>query len=102
MEDMIAKILDMDRKARDMTNAAQQSKIDYEKEIIRTKEKIKTDYIEKANERIRINTQAAQKSADEKLAGIEEKNEAVIRSLEKADAENHEKWVNEIVSRVLE
>ena len=39
MEDMISKIIDMDKKARDMTNAARQSKIDYEKEIIHTKEK---------------------------------------------------------------
>ena len=100
MEDMISKIIDMDKKARDMTNAARQSKIDYEKEIIHTKEKIKNDYLERANERIRINTQAAQKKADEKLARIEEQNEEVIRKMNKTYDDYREKWVEDIVSRV--
>lgn len=101
MEDMISKIIDMDKKARDMTNEAVQSKINYEKEIIRTKEKIKNDYLERANERIKINTQAAQKSADEKLAAIEKKNEALTAELDRSYSQNKEKWVNEIVDRVI-
>lgn len=101
MEDMISKIIDMDKKARDMTNEAVQSKINYEKEIIRTKEKIKNDYLERANERIKINTQAAQKSADEKLAAIEKKNEALTAELDLSYSQNKEKWVNEIVDRVI-
>lgn len=101
MEDMISKIIDMDKKARDMTNEAVQSKINYEKEIIRTKEKIKNDYLERANERIKINTQAAQKSADEKLAAIEKKNEALTAELNQSCSQNKEKWVNEIVERVI-
>ena len=43
----------------------------------------------------------AQKRADEKLAGITEKNQAVIEKLEKSYAENGDKWVNEIVERVI-
>ncbi len=101
MEDMISKIIDMDKKARDMTNAARQSKLDHEKEIIRTKEKIKNDYLERANERIRINTQALQKKADEKLAVIEKKNEEIIRKMNEAFDANKAKWVDEIVSRTI-
>ena len=101
MEDMISKIIDMDKKARDMTNAARQSKLDHEKEIIHTKEKIKNDYLERANERIRINTQALQKKADEKLAVIEKKNEEIIRKMNEAFDANKAKWVDEIVSRTI-
>ena len=101
MEDMISKIIDMDKQARDMTNAARQSKLDHEKEIIRTKEKIKNDYLERANERIRINTQALQKKADEKLAVIEKKNEEIIRKMNEAFDANKAKWVDEIVSRTI-
>ena len=97
---MISKIIDMDKQARDMTNAARQSKLDHEKEIIRTKEKIKNDYLERANERIRINTQALQKKADEKLAVIEKKNEEIIGKMNEAYKNNKDKWVDEIVSRV--
>ena len=75
--------------------------INYENEVLLTKEKIKTDYLERANKRILINQQTAQKRADEKLAGITEKNQAVIEKLEKSYAENGDKWVNEIVERVI-
>lgn len=101
MEDMISKIVDMDKKARDMTSEAQQSKIDYEKQIILTKEKIKNDYLERAKKRIEINRRTAQQKSDEALAQIEAKNAAVIENLKKTHSENHENWVDEIVSRVL-
>lgn len=101
LEDMISKILDMDKKARDLTDAAVQSKVNYENEIIHTKEKIKNDYIERANERIKINTRLAQKTADEKLAALEKKNAAIIDHLDKENKENRDRWVNEIVQRVI-
>lgn len=101
MEDMISKIVDMDKKARGITDEAQQSKIDYEKEIIRKKEKIKNDFLERAKERIRINKQTAQKKADEELKLIEEKNAAIIAALDKTYSENHDKWVDRIVERVI-
>ena len=101
MEDMISKIVDMDKKARGITDEAQQSKIDYEKEIIRKKEKIKNDFLERAKERIRINKQTAQKKADEELKLIEEKNAAIIAALDKTHSENHDKWVDRIVERVI-
>lgn len=101
MEEMIAKIVEMDKKAREMNEKAQKTKLNYENEVLLTKEKIKTDYLERANKRILINQQTAQKRADEKLAGITEKNQAVIQKLEKSYAENGDKWVNEIVERVV-
>ena len=101
MEEMIAKIVEMDKKAREMNEKAQKTKLNDENEVLLTKEKIKTDYLERANKRISINQQTAQKRADEKLAGITEKNQAVIEKLEKSYAENGDKWVNEIVERVI-
>lgn len=101
MEDMIARIIDMDKKARDITNKAQQTKVDYEKEIILKKEKIKQDYLERAKERVKVNRQNAQKKADDSLKKIEAKNAAVMEKLKKTDAENHDRWVSEIVQRVL-
>lgn len=101
MEDMISKIVDMDKKARDLTKEAQQSKVDYEKQIIQKKEKIKTDFLERAKERVKINKQTAQKKADEQLVLIEEKNAAIIDTLDKTYAEHKDEWVNEIVARVV-
>ncbi len=101
MEDMISKIVDMDKKARDITDEAQKSKIDYENQIIRTKEKIKNDYLERAKKRIEINRQTAQKKAEEQLQLLEEKNGAIIENLDKTYSENCDNWVNTIVDRVI-
>ncbi|MGN0470318.1 MAG: hypothetical protein ACI4GV_05325 [Acutalibacteraceae bacterium] len=101
MEDMISKIVDMDKKARDITAEAQKSKIDYEHQIIQTKEKIKNDYLERAVERVKINQQTAQKRADEALKVIQSKNAAIIDNLEKTYSEKSDSWVDEIVSRVV-
>ncbi len=101
MEDMIAKIIDMDKKARNLTDEAQKSKISYENEILKTKEKIKNDYLARAKDRIEINKQTAQKKADAQLKVIEEKNDSIIRKLDGSYSENGDKWVNDIVERVI-
>ena len=101
MEDMIAKIVEMDKKARELNEKAQKTKIDYEHQVVIKKETIKNDYLERAKKRIAINQQTAQKRADEKLAGIQAKNQAVSERLERSYADNGDKWVDEIVSRVI-
>ena len=101
MEDMISKIVDMDKKARDITDEAQKSKIDYENRIILAREKIKTDFLERAKKRVEINEQTARKKSDEKLRLIEEKNNAILADLDKVYSENCDKWVDEIVARVV-
>ena len=101
MEDMIAKIVEMDKRARGLSDETAQSRADYEKEITLAKEKIKNDYLERAKERIRINRQTEQKKADESLRRIEAENAVIIETLEKCDRENHDKWVDEIYSRIV-
>ena len=102
VEDMIAKIVEMDKKARELNDKAQKTKVDYEHQIILKKEKIKTDYLERAKKRIAINQQTAQKRADEKLKRNHEKNDAISERLEAAYAENGNAWVERIVQNVLE
>lgn len=102
MEDMIAKIVEMDKKARELNDKAQKTKVDYENQIILKKEKIKNDYLERAKKRIAINQQTAQKRADEKLALIETQNQAIVAKLEKTYVENVDKWVDEITARVID
>lgn len=101
MEDMIARIVEMDKKARELNEKARKTKIDYEHQVVAKKETIKNDYLERAKKRIAINQQTAQKRADEKLAGIQAKNQAVSERLERSYADNGDKWVDEIVSRVI-
>lgn len=102
MEDMIAKIIEMDKKAREMNDEAQRKKLDYEQHIIRKKESIKNDYLERAKKRIAINQQTAQKKADSTLAMIRERDEAIIRELEQSYEKNCDAWVNTIVAHVTD
>lgn len=102
MEDMIAKIVEMDRKAQDMTDEAQQKRLDYEQHILRKKERIKNEYLERAKKRIAINQQSAQKKADNTLAMIKERDEVIIKELDKAYEKNCDTWVNTIVARVTD
>lgn len=99
---MIAKIVEMDKKARDMTEAAQKSKRDYENQVIEKRESIKNEYLERAKKRIAINQEAAQKKADASLRQTEAHNAAVIEQLDSSYRNNCDRWVDEIVARVLD
>ncbi len=99
---MIAKIVEMDKKARDMTAEAQRNKLDYENQVIAKRESIKNDFLERAKKRIAINQESAQKKADASLKLIEERDSAVIRRLDSVYETNCDKWVDEIVARVID
>ncbi len=102
MEDMIARIVEMDKKARDMTAQAQKNKLDYEQQIIEKRESIKQDYLDRAQKRIAINSEAAQKRSEKSLQLIEERDNKTIDALNSSYEKNCDKWVDEIVSRVVE
>lgn len=101
MEDMIARIVEMDKKARDMTKQAQQSKLDYENQIIAKRESIKTDFLERAKKRIAINQETAQKKADITRQQAETRNRAIIEKMESDYQQHGDTWVDMIVNRVL-
>ena len=84
-----------------MNEKAQHEKHDFEKEVIAKRESIKNDYLERAGKRIAINRQSAQKKADASLRLIEERDSAVISRLNSVYEENRDKWVDEIVERVI-
>ncbi len=99
---MIAKIVEMDKKARDMTEEAHRDKLDYENQVIAKRENIKNDFLERAKKRISINQDTAQRKADASLRLIEERDSAVIAGLDSVYKQNCDKWVDEIVARVTE
>lgn len=101
LEDMIARIVEMDKKARDMTEQAQKNKLDYENQIIAKRESIKNDFLERAKKRIAINQESAQKRADATLQQAEKRNSAIIQKMESDYAQHCDSWVDEIVERVI-
>lgn len=102
MKDMIAKIIDMDQKARDISAEAQKSKVDVAQEVAEIKEKIREDYLARARERIKKNQKIEKKAADEEWELISKKHKKIIEDLDKTYSEKRDEWINTIVKRVIE
>ena len=102
MEDMLAKIVEMDEKARELTEEANQEKVSSEADIAKAKEDVYNNYIEKARKRIAKNEITERKAADEKLKKSQQEQKEALKRLEKTFSENCDKWVDSIVSAVIE
>lgn len=101
MQDMLAKIVEMDEKARGLTAQAEKIKAESEKDIAKIREDIYNDYIERARKRIKINEAAQRQAAENNWKSIEKQQRQAADNLEKLYAEKGEDWINEIVSRVI-
>ena len=101
MQDMLAKIIAMDENARKIKEGAEQNKIKSEKEIEELREKIYSDYIERAKERIEKNIAVDREYAEKSLSEYAEKVEQAEKDMQALNHDNGDKWVDEIVSRVL-
>lgn len=101
MQDLIKQIVEMDRKAREITDAAQLEKVSSEKEVAQKREQIRNDYLERARKRIALNEPNERAAAE---ADWDEKKKKIAELSEKLDAlytKNGDKWVNSIVARIL-
>lgn len=102
MQNMIAQIVGMDQKAREMTARAQQSKLDSEKEISEKREELRTRYLSRARQRIEVNRITERAAADKVWETIQQKHAEISERLDTQYKENGEEWVGTIVSHVLE
>lgn len=101
MKDMIARIIEMDKTARELTQRAQKDKIKSELEINIKKEEIRKEYLERARRRIAANEKTERISAQEQKQKILEKYNNLSESLTKIYKDNCDNWVNIIVKHVL-
>lgn len=101
MQNLIKEIVDMDKKAREITDAAQAEKINSEKETAQKRMQIRQDYLSRARQRIKknepIEREAAETAWKEKAAYYKQ----ISEKLDKTYAENIDRWVEEIVNRVI-
>lgn len=101
MQDMLAKIIAMDENARKIKQQAEQDKINSEREIEELREKIYSDYIERAKKRIETNIAIDRNLTEESLKAYSEKVEKAESDMEQLYADKGEAWADEIVARVL-
>ena len=101
MQDMIAQIVEMDEKARRMTEQAQQDKLHAEQEIAKRREQIEKEYLERARDRLEKNEQTEREMAMQALEDIETKNTAAAARLDAQYEENAQQWVQQLFERVI-
>lgn len=102
MKDMISKIIDMDQKARDLTDEVQKSKVDTAQEVAIMKEKIRENYLNRARKRIKLNQKTEQEAANNEWDLICKKHKKILENLENTYSKKSDEWINTIVKRVIE
>ena len=101
MQDLLAKIIAMDEKARKMQDKQKLHKIESEKEIEQLRESIYNDYIERAKIQIDQNIAEDQAAADQELEAYRKSTEQAKADMQARFDECHDEWVKTIVDRVL-
>lgn len=102
MKDMIGKIVDAEKEARELTENVKQSKITVEQEIFELKKKIKEDYLIRARARIKINETTEQKEADKNWKEISKNQSEVRKKLNEIYKMKKSEWVAQIINNILE
>lgn len=101
MRDMIARIIEMDKAARELTQKVQKDKVNSEEEIKLLKEEIRNDYLQRARKRIEKNEKIERQEAEKRLKIISENKDNILKRLDEAYSKKKDMWVDAIVKRVL-
>jgi hypothetical protein len=101
MDDMLQKIIDMDKKAQKLDEKNQNKKENLEKEILEIKQNIYDEYMEKAKVTAKENEEEIIKAAEDKWNKDEATRAEVMNKLVLDFEKNQDKWVDTIVERVL-
>lgn len=101
MQDLMKQIVEMDKKARRITDSAQKEKVDSQKEIVQKREQIHANYLERARKHIEKAEPQERAVAEAQWEKKKEKFSGLSKNLDGLYQKNGDKWVAEIVNRVL-
>ena len=101
MQELLAKIIEMDSKARKIKEQAQTKKLESEQEVEKLRQQIYDDYIARAKERVEMNISVDRRYAEEDFEAFSKTAEEIKAGLRKNYELNGERLVSEIVERVL-
>lgn len=92
-------IIEMDHKAREITDKAQREKMDSEKEVAAKREEIRKNYLEEARRRIAANEPEERAAAEEDWKSVRKRYDALSEALDRMYREKGDGWVEELVER---
>lgn len=100
MQDMVERIVEMDKRARELTDEAKKLRVGSEDRLKTKKAELRQGYQDRANERVELIKKAELKNAEVEFKAILEKQKQVQQRLDDLYAEKGDEWVAEIVARV--
>lgn len=98
MQEMIKKILEIDEKARKLTDEANALKLQTELSIDEKKQQLKDSYLDRARKKIDILRDTEIGLSNKEYEKITDDQARVLETLSEAFAKNADKWVGNIVS----
>jgi len=101
MQEMIKKILEIDERARKLTDEADALKRKAEMSIEDQKHQLKKEYLDRARKKIESLRETETEFADKEHDRIREEQKKVLQSLSGMFSQNADKWVEEIVFQCL-
>ena len=102
MEDMIGKIIELDKQTLENAIKEKELRIDLEQKISDLKEKRRAEYLKRAEGDIKEIEKDEKIKACIKLSAIEGVNRKKIERIEEIYRKNKEAWAESIVKRVIE
>lgn len=102
MEDMIGRILEMDKQSRDEMAKLKKLKLDSEQKLSVLKEEKKRESIENAKKEIEERKKIEKVKSFVKLTAIEGTYKKKIQEIEKLYKDNKENWVSVIIRRATD
>lgn len=101
LEQVIKRILDVDLKARSITNEASGRRADAERSILDKKAALREDYLNKARAKIEMIRETEEKAADAAIEESKAEQEELLAVLEEQYSKNKARYVNEIFDRII-
>ncbi|CDZ24457.1 hypothetical protein CCDG5_1343 [[Clostridium] cellulosi] len=101
MQDIIKKIIEIDKTAQKMTNDALALKEQIKSSIEQDKKDLRDKYIQRARRRIEVTAQTEEKFLQEALDEIKARYDGISTKLKEQYELNHERWAEEIYKRVI-
>ncbi len=99
MQDMVERIVEMDKRARELTDAAKKLRVGSEDRIRAKKEELRRGYRDRANERVELIKKAEVRNAEVELKSTLERQKQIEQRLDALYAEKGDEWVAKIVAR---
>lgn len=100
MQDMVERIVEMDKRARELTDEAKKLRVGSEDRLKAKKEALRQGYQDRAGERVELIKKAEVKTAETELKSILARQKQVQQQLDDRYAEMGDEWVARIVARV--